>query len=158
TRSSTRLYRTNPLQMIAGMDGSVLQIWGGQIERDNFRLVMHDRRGSDDGVSVTYEKNITGLEATVDISGLVTRIYPFVHIDATEDEPERLITVSGKYIDSPLINVYSQVYIEPLDLSGDDRIDTQDKTDAQIRTQLTTVANHYFDETGNDKAKIEMDV
>src|SRR5690606_37208 len=71
TVSSTNLYRTNPLQMIAGMEGSVLQIWGGQIERDNFNLILHDRRGSDDGVKVTYEKNITGLEATFDISNLV---------------------------------------------------------------------------------------
>src|SRR5690625_703766 len=46
TRTSTSLYRTNPLQMVAGMEGSVLQIWGGQIERDNFNLILHDRRGS----------------------------------------------------------------------------------------------------------------
>src|SRR5699024_2430276 len=66
TQSSTELYRTNPLQMIAGMEGSILQIWGGQIERDNFRLVLHNRRGSDDGVLVTYAKNLTGLEAEFD--------------------------------------------------------------------------------------------
>lgn len=158
TQSSTELYRTNPLQMIAGMQGSVLQIWGGQIERDNFRLIMHDRRGSDDGVRVMYKKNITGLEATFDISGLVTRIYPFVYIDATEDSPERLITVNGKYIDSDLINSYSQVYIKELDYSSDDRIDTQDKTNAEIRSQLTAVANRYFDETGNDKRRATMEV
>lgn len=158
TRSSTSLYRTNPLQMVAGMQGSVLQVWGGQLERDNFNLIMHDRRGSDDGVSVTYEKNITGLDATFDISSLITRIYPFVLIDATDDDPERLITVDGKYIDSPLINTYSQVYIEPIDYSHDDRIDIQDKTDAEIRSQLNDVAKEHFNETGNDKAKATLDV
>lgn len=158
TISSTSLYRTNPLQMVAGMTGSVLQIWGGQIERDNFDLVMHDRRGHDDGVTVRYKKNITGLEATVDISGLVTRIYPFVHIGATEDEPERLITVSGKYIDSDLINTYSQVYIKEIDYSQDDRINTEDKTDAEIRSQLQSLADNYFKDTGNDKPKVDMNV
>src|SRR5690625_1996528 len=157
TQSSTSLYRTNPLQMVGGMEGSVLQIWGGQIERDNFNLILHDRRGSDDGVKVTYEKNITGLEATFDISGLVTRIFPFVYIEASDDEPERLITVSGKYIDSPHINDYEKIYIEPIDYSSDERINT-DGTDAQIRQQLTNIASQYFNETGNDKIKVDMEV
>src|SRR5690606_25288736 len=158
TVSSTNLYRTNPLQMIAGMEGSVLQIWGGQIERDNFNLILHDRRGSDDGVKVTYEKNITGLEATFDISGLVTRIFPFVFIEGSDNEPDRLITVNGKYIDSPHINDYEKIYIKPIDYSHDERIDTQDKTDAQIRQQLTNIASQYFTETGNDKIKVDMEV
>ncbi len=158
TQSSTNLYRTNPLQMIAGMQGSVLQIWGGQIERDNFNLIMHDRRGHDDGVTVTYEKNITGLTAEFDISNLVTRIFPFVYIEATDDESERLITVTGKYIDSDNINAYNKIYIEPVDYSSDDRIDTQDKTDDEIRKQLLLVASQYFKETGNDKAKSIMEV
>lgn len=157
TRSSTRLYRTNPLQMIAGMEGSVLQIWGGQIERDNFNLILHDRRGSDDGVKVTYEKNITGLEATFDISGLVTRIFPFVYIEESDNSPARLITVSGKYIDSPLINNYEKIYIKPIDYSSDERINT-DGTDVQIRQQLTNIASQYFNETGNDKIKVDMEV
>ncbi|HEY4601269.1 MAG TPA: phage tail spike protein [Cerasibacillus sp.] len=158
TISSTSLYRTNPLQMIAGMEGSVLQIWGGQIERDNFNLILHDRRGHDDGVTVTYEKNITGLVATFDISSLVTRIFPYVFIEATDDTPERLITVNGKYIDSPHINDYEVIRTEPIDYSNDNRIDTQDKTDAQIRQQLEHLAKDYFKETGNDKIKYEMEV
>lgn len=158
TRSSTKLYRTNPLQMVGGIEGSVLQIWGGQIERDNFNLILHDRRGSDDGVKVTYEKNLTGLEATFDISGLVTRIFPFVYIEETDNEPARLITVSGKYIDSPHINDYEKIYIKPIDYSNDERIDIQDKTDAQIRQQLTNIASKYFEETGNDKIKVDMEV
>lgn len=157
TRSTTKLYRTNPLQMIGGMQGSVLQIWGGQIERDNFNLILHDKRGHDDGVEVTYEKNITGLEAVFDISNVITRIFPFVLKEATEDEPEKLITITGEYINSPLINDYKIIRTQPIDFSQDERINL-DGADAQIRTQLTNLANAYFDETGNDKAKVELDV
>lgn len=157
TRSSTKLYRTNPLQMIGGMEGSILQIWGGQIERDNFNLILHDRRGSDDGVKVTYEKNITGLEATFYISNLVTRIFPFVFIEGSDNEPDRLITVNGKYIDSPHINDYEKIYIKPIDYSHDERINL-DGTDTQIRQQLTNIASQYFTETGNDKIKVDMEV
>ncbi|GGN59290.1 phage tail spike protein [Oceanobacillus indicireducens] len=150
TQSSTSLYRTNPLQMIGGMEGSVLQIWGGQIERDNFRLVMHDRRGSDDGVLVTYKKNLTGLNAKFDISSLKTRIFPFVFKEATDDEPEQLITVPGKYIDSPHINDYEMPYILPVDFSSEEDIETAE--------DLLNVASGWFVETGRDKPKVEMEV
>ncbi|MDO6448081.1 phage tail spike protein [Oceanobacillus profundus] len=150
TQSSTSLYRTNPLQMIAGMDGSVLQFWGGQIERDNFNLVMHDRRGSDDGVLVTYKKNLTGLTAKFDISNLVTRIYPFIFKEATDDEPEELITVPGKYIDSPHINDYEMPYILPVDFSNEEGVETSQ--------DLLAVASNWFKETGRDKPKVEMEV
>ena len=150
TQSSTNLYRTNPLQMIGGMEGSVLQIWGGQIERDNFNLIMHDRRGSDDGVLVIYKKNLTGLTAKFDISNLVTRIFPFVFKEANDDEPEQLITVPGKYIDSPHINDYEMPYILPVDFSSEEDIETAE--------DLLNVASGWFVETGRDKPKVEMEV
>ncbi|MCF3941562.1 phage tail spike protein [Oceanobacillus alkalisoli] len=150
TQSSTSLYRTNPLQMVAGTQGSVLQTWGGQIERDNFNLIMHDRRGSDDGVLVTYKKNLTGLTAKFDISNLVTRIFPFKFIEATEDEPEQLITVPGKYIDSPHINDYEMPYILPVDFSSEEDIETSQ--------DLLNAASGWFVETGRDKLKVEMEV
>ncbi|GGP07267.1 phage tail spike protein [Oceanobacillus neutriphilus] len=150
TRSSTSLYRTNPLQMIGGMDGSVLQIWGGQIERDNYNLIMHDRRGSDDGVSVLYKKNLTGLTAKFDISKVVTRIYPFKIMDATDDEPERLITVPGKYIDSPHINYYEIPFILPIDFSNEEDIESSQ--------DLLNLATGWFAETGRDKPRVEMEV
>ena len=153
TQSSTSLYRTNPLQMVGGMDGSVLQIWGGQIERDNFHLIMHDRRGSDDGVLVTYKKNLTGLTAKFDISNLVTRIFPYVFKEATNDEPEKLITVPGKYIDSPNINDYEMPYILPVDFAHE-----FDDVEEVTPQQLNSVASKWFVETGRDKPKVEMEV
>lgn len=144
TRSSTKLYRTNPLQMVAGMDGSILDNWGGEIERDNFRLVMHARRGKDDGVLIAYKKNLTGLEAKFDMSNVVTRIFPFVIKD------DALITIPNKYIDSPNINAYEYIKIEPVDFSGDENI-----TDS---TSLYNASKNYFNSGGKDLPTVTMDV
>lgn len=144
TRSSTKLYRTNPLQMVAGMDGSILDNWGGEIERDNFRLVMHARRGKDDGVLIAYKKNLTGLEAKFDMSNVVTRIFPFVIKD------DVLITIPNKYIDSPNINAYEYIKIEPVDFSGDENI-----TDS---TSLYNASKNYFNSGGKDLPTVTMDV
>lgn len=150
TVSSTSLYRTNPLQMIAGTEGSILQIWGGQIERDNFNLIMHKRRGSDDGVLVTYKKNLTGLEAKFDESNVVTRIFPFKYIEASEDEPEQLITIDGKYIDSPNINKYPVIKILPVDFSDDESI--------KNKTDLYNASKDFFKTGSKDLPTVEMEV
>ncbi|MGI8351670.1 phage tail spike protein, partial [Niallia circulans] len=144
TRSSTKLYRTNPLQMVAGMDGSILDNWGGEIERDNFHLVMHARRGKDDGVLIAYKKNLTGLEAKFDMSNVVTRIFPFVIKD------DVLITIPNKYIDSPNINAYETVKILPVDFSDDENI-----TDS---TSLYNASKNYFSSGGKDLPTVTMDV
>jgi len=152
TQSSTNIYRNNPLQMVAGTEGSILQIWGGQIERDNFDLIMHRRRGSDDGVKVLYKKNLTGLQATFDDDNVVTRIYPFKYVEATEEEPERLITVPGKYIDSPNINKYPHIKILPIDASSEEGIETSQ--------DLYNAFKDYFKNEGKDKdlPSISMEV
>ncbi|WP_144461753.1 phage tail spike protein [Siminovitchia fortis] len=146
TVSSTSLYRTNPLQMIAGMEGSILQIWGGQIERDNFNLIMHKRRGSDDGVLVTYKKNLTGLEAKFDESQVVTRIFPFKY----DEETDTLITIDGKYIDSPNINKYPVIKILPVDFSDDESI--------KNKTDLYNASKNFFNVGGKDLPTVEMEV
>ncbi|WP_052137847.1 phage tail spike protein [Heyndrickxia ginsengihumi] len=145
TKSSTKLYRTNPLQMIGGIDGSIIDNWGGEIERDNFRLILHAKRGSDDGVLVSYEKNLTGLEAKFDISNVVTRIFPF---KALEDGT--VLTIPGKYIDSPNINAYNFIRILPVDYSQDEDVIDQDSLYAKSST--------YFSSGGHDQPTVTMEV
>lgn len=145
TKSSTKLYRTNPLQMIGGIDGSILDNWGGEIERDNFRLILHARRGSDDGVLVAYRKNLTGLEAKFDVSNVVTRIFPFKTMD-----DGTVITIPNKYIDSPNINAYSFIRILPVDYSQDEDVTDQ----ASIQAKAST----YFNSGGHDRPTVTMDV
>ena len=152
TQSSTNIYRNNPLQMVAGTEGSILQFWGGQIERDNFDLIMHRRRGSDDGVKVLYKKNLTGLQATFDDDSVVTRIYPFKYVEETEEERARLITVPGKYIDSPNIDKYPHIKILPIDASSEEGIENS--------TDLYNAYKDYFSNEGKDKdlPSISMEV
>ncbi|PTY77346.1 hypothetical protein B5V89_14795, partial [Heyndrickxia sporothermodurans] len=150
TRSSTKLYRTNPLQMVAGVDGSILDNWGGEIERDNFNLIMHKRRGSDDGVSISYRKNLTGLEAKFDISGVVTRIFPFKIIKDGETEEEKLITIPNKYIDSPNIDKYPFINILPVDYGDDESVVDQ--------ATLLAKASTYFNTGSKDLPKVSMEV
>lgn len=78
TVNNARMVRLNPIQAILdpGTSNSFISRWGGEIERDNKRITMHERRGADRGVTIEHKKDLTGYEASIDRSTIVTRIRP----------------------------------------------------------------------------------
>lgn len=96
--------RKNIIAAIAGnIDQSFLNRWGGEILPDNFDIYIYDRIGKNRGVRVEFGHNMTGIEETVDMSNVITRIIPVGYngIMLAGDEP---------WVDSPYINAYAQVY------------------------------------------------
>ena len=103
SKVSTAYYEfKNLLEAISGSDdNSFLNRWGGEIEYDNFTVKINTRLGSDKNIEYRYGKNIEGVTETVDMSEVVTRIYPKAFNGRT---------LSGtKYVDSPLIGSYPTV-------------------------------------------------
>lgn len=75
---------------LGGVQGSVLDTYGGEYEWDKFTVRLKVQRGKDSGVVIKYGKNLTGLTQEGDTSNLVTGIYPFWFNDgvlATCDPP-----------------------------------------------------------------------
>jgi phage minor structural protein len=93
--SNTKYFvRKNPIEAIMGSDG-IINTWGGELVRDNFIIKLLGDRGLDRGVLVSYGKNIQGIEETLDMDGLATRIMPL---------GKDALMISEKYIDSQYIN------------------------------------------------------
>lgn len=63
--------------ILGGTDGSILDVFGGEYEFDNFTVKLHSERGSDRNVYLRYGKNITDLKSTDDISNVYTGILPY---------------------------------------------------------------------------------
>ena len=75
---------------LGGVQGSILDTYGGEYEWDKFTVRLKVQRGKDSGVIIKYGKNLTGLTQEGDTSNLVTGIYPFWFNDgvlATCDPP-----------------------------------------------------------------------
>lgn len=96
---SARYIRRNPVDCILGdTDNAMVNLFGGELKRDNFKIIFNARIGNNNGVNLIIGKNITGINITVDTNSIHTRIMP-QGFDG--------LLLPEKYVDSPLINVYS---------------------------------------------------
>lgn len=77
-----------------GEAGSVLSVWGGEFEFDNFTVWLHRRRGTNNGVVIRYGKNLTDAKQERNISACYTHFCPYA-IKKTETRNE-----AGEVIES----------------------------------------------------------
>lgn len=156
TKASTAYYQyVNFFEALNGdIDQSFVKRWGGEILYDNFTVIVNERVGGDYGVELRYGKNIpeNGLSEEIDLSGVVTRIYPKAYNGYT-------MTGNG-YVDSPLINHYPITHIATItfenvkmreDAQEDDEengviiCDTQEELNAALREKCQEQYNAGLD-------------
>ena len=132
---ATRYFiRKNVVEAIMGSDG-VINTWGGELVRDNFKIELLGARGLDRGVLVAYGKNIQGIEETLDIDGLCTRAMP---------KGNNELLLPEKYIDSKYINNYPHPIIKIVEFSDIGVDDETGITLEMAETQLREACNQYL--------------
>ncbi|MCI8559143.1 MAG: hypothetical protein HFI19_15580 [Lachnospiraceae bacterium] len=62
---------------LGGVEGSILDVYGGEFEFDRYTVRLWANRGTDNGVVLRYGKNITDLTQEENISNTITGIYPY---------------------------------------------------------------------------------
>lgn len=101
-RTVATAYKTatpmNLWQMMGGVQGSLLDIYGGEWDFDNYTATLRTQLGSDRGVNIRYGKNMTELEQDATIEAQYGGIFPFWY-DAESGTlvtlPENYVTVAG---------------------------------------------------------------
>lgn len=105
TGGTAYFVRRNLMDAINGEDSpTFIQVWGGEILYDNFKIIINERIGGDYGVEIRYGKNMDGLSYTVDMSDVVTRIVPVAYNGRT-------MSGDTPWVDSDNINKYAKKYI-----------------------------------------------
>ena len=77
---------------LGGVAGSFLDLWGGEYEWDNFKVIHHQGRGQHTGVVIEYGKNLTDLEHDSENTDVYTDLLPYAIVTA-EDGTETAITL-----------------------------------------------------------------
>ena len=109
----------NVYEALFTADNSFIDRWGGEVYRRGFTIQINSKVGSDKGVSIRSKKNLTGLEISTNVNELTTRIYP-KGFDG--------ITINEKYVDSPLIGSYANIYSREVEFD-DIRVNDEDYKD-----------------------------
>jgi len=83
-------------------DNSFINRWGGEVLYDNYKVIINEHIGSDNGVELLYGKNIpeNGMNITENQRNIVTRIYPKAYNGY-------MISGNKPYVDSSIANCYT---------------------------------------------------
>lgn len=85
--------------LLGGVQGSVLDVYGGEYRFDRWTVRLYNQRGQNRGVSIRYGKNLTDLEQEQNCASVYTGVYPYwLGMDGTLVQlPEKIINASGTY-------------------------------------------------------------
>ena len=80
THGTAYFVRRNLMDAINGeADPTFIGVWGGEILFDNYKVIINTQIGTDNGLEIRYGKNMNGLQYSVDMSEVVTRIIPVAY-------------------------------------------------------------------------------
>lgn len=130
--------------MLGGESGSILDVYGkGDYEFSRWDVILHQNRGSDNGVTLRYGKNITDLKNVIDMTNVYTGIVPYW------TNGEQTVTLTEKVVLSTHVSDYPFQIIKPVDFSGD-------YEEAPTESQLRAKAQNYV--TNNEGWKLKNNI
>lgn len=137
---------------LGGTEGSVLDVWGGEYEWDMFDVILHSKRGKDNGVVIEYGKNLTSLEQDNDFSSVYTHLLPYAVIK--NGDTESVVTLSE--ITIPIVETYAREKTLIKDFSSffkDGETVTEDTLRAKAKSYIKQ--NPFGDKTPTVKVSFE---
>ena len=130
--------------LLGGQEGSVLDVFGGEYEFNNEKVILHAHRGSDNGVVIRYGKNLTSVQQDENIESTYTAVYPYV-LNSDQE------TIAG---DLQTVVSTSEPKILALDLSSKFKEEDGTPTAAQINAK----AQKYIKANNIGVPKVSLDV
>ena len=134
---------------LAGTDGSILDSFGkgAELEFDRLTVKVHQNRGSDNGVTIRYGKNLTDLKQQESIENVRTGVIAYWYKE--ENNTQDVIVGEIQYLENHAD--YPKENIHVLDCSAD----FEKKPDKQ---QLNTRAKQYIKANNIGVPKVSIDV
>lgn len=83
-------------EYLGGTEGSVLDTYGGEFLWNRWNVSLLASRGNNNGVKITYGKNITGLNYEIDLSSVYTGVVAFF-MNETDYVESVLQTIQNSY-------------------------------------------------------------
>ena len=108
----------NAMEAFAKDKHSIIGQWGGDLVRHGYQVRLLKKGGSENESLFMYKKNLSSYQHKTSTKSLKTRITFIATVKGEgEKAPDRTFTVT---IDSPLINKYSQIYEDVIEVNDQD--------------------------------------
>ena len=108
----------NAMEAFAKDKHSIIGQWGGDLVRHSYQVRLLKNGGSENESLFMYKKNLSSYQHKTSTKSLKTRITFIATVKGEgEKAPDRTFTVT---IDSPLINKYSQIYEDVIEVNDQD--------------------------------------
>lgn len=124
--------------VLGGVKGSILDVWGGEYEFDNTVIRLHKQLGRKSPTVLEYGRNILRAEDDQDIEGAYTSVYPYATYtpenqgtgEGGATSQQVTVELPEKYVDGPYIGLYNERRVLIVDFSSnfkDKEVPTIDK-------------------------------
>lgn len=153
---------TNARLALGGVEGSILDIWGGEYEFDNMTVRLHKQLGRTAPTVLEYGRNILSAETDESIEDAYTSVLPFAtytpESDASGDQPDPItVTIPENYVDSKYKALYAHRRIKVVDFSSEFSTDSK-KKNIPTADKLRKLATDYMERNAIGKPKINTKI
>ena len=155
----------NARQALGGVEGSILDIYGGEYEFDNTTVRLHKQLGRTAPTVLEYGRNILSAELDETIESAYTSVLPFATYtpekpegDTSDNQPDAVtVTLPESYVDSKYKDLYAHRRIKVVDFSSEFKNDGKNK-DIPTPDKLRKMATDYMERNAIGKPKINTKI
>lgn len=155
----------NARQALGGVEGSILDLYGGEYEFDNTTVRLHKQLGRTAPTVLEYGRNILSAESDETIESAYTSVLPFATYtpdkpegDTSDSQPDPVtVTIPENYVDSKYKALYAHRRIKVVDFSSEFKSDSKSK-DIPTPDKLRKMANDYMERNAIGKPKINIKI
>ena len=156
---------TNARLALGGVEGSILDTWGGEYEFDNMTVRLHKQLGRTAPTVLEYGRNILSAETDETIEDAYTSVLPYATYtpersegDTSDSQPDPItVTIPEDYVDSKYKALYAHRRIKVVDFSSEFSTDSK-KKNIPTADKLRKLANDYMERNAIGKPKINTKV
>lgn len=149
----------NVLSLISGTEGSMVDVFGGEVLRTNNQIYLYRRRGHERVTTIRPRKNLKNIKIVTSMSGKYTSILPYAKY-TPEGENQKEVVVYGDVVRSKYYNDYFTKRMSPIDVTSKVKEGKKDQEVKVItKAMVDKVSAKYFEQNyGVDLPNIKIDV
>lgn len=150
---------------LGGVEGSILDLYGGEYEFDNMTVRLHKQLGRTAPTVLEYGRNILSAELDETIESSYTSVLPFATY--TPDRPEGstddsqpdpiTVTIPENYVDSKYKALYAHRRIKVVDFSSEFSTESK-KKNIPNADKLRKLATDFMEKNAIGKPKINIKI